>query len=252
MKNRIIFSDGGKGGVGKSTVSAALADYLIRQDLNPIVIEADISNPDVGRMFKDHDEVISASFDLRETFDWSEFVVKVEEFQKDGAVQILVNLPATINFKGNLNEAIETFKLLDIEIISFFTMSRSYDSVSLLDKSFKSGLLSLSDRSVVVLNGIHGEEKDFTRFNQSGLREKIADSGGSVIFIPELFYRSYDICFLELHKTFSLVEKEEIPLLYKVQIGRWLTKVYSVFDSILPYSSEHDVSCHMIEEAEAD
>ena len=46
-----LFTVGGcKGGVGKSMVSIALLDYLLRRDTPVLLIDTDTSNPDVWRL----------------------------------------------------------------------------------------------------------------------------------------------------------------------------------------------------------
>jgi ABC-type dipeptide/oligopeptide/nickel transport system ATPase component len=219
MSSRIIFSDGGKGGVGKSMVATALVDYLSKKGLAVAAIEADITNRDVSRIFDDHPDIKNAEFDLRESFDWTEFVVSVENLLTMQDIQIVVNLPATINFRGYLTEAVEAFKMMNLEVIGLFTLNRYPESVKLLGESLNEGILSMAHHRVAILNGLHGEPHQFERFNDSDAKNKLLDGGGKIAYFPELNYRACDLCLLENNKTFSLMEKAKIPVIYKVQIG---------------------------------
>jgi len=56
MSEPIIVVGGGKGGVGKSTVSVGTIDKLLAHGEKVHLIESDTSNPDVWNMYRDEIE----------------------------------------------------------------------------------------------------------------------------------------------------------------------------------------------------
>ena len=68
----IYLIGGSKGGVGKSMVTLALADYLQRHVSHAAMVETDTSNPDV--MKAPRDEMMCASYDLDDADGWIGFV----------------------------------------------------------------------------------------------------------------------------------------------------------------------------------
>jgi hypothetical protein len=68
----IYLVGGSKGGVGKSMVTLALADYLQRQGTHAVLLETDTSNPDVMKALRD--EIKCAAYDLDDADGWIGFV----------------------------------------------------------------------------------------------------------------------------------------------------------------------------------
>ncbi len=68
----IYLVGGSKGGVGKSMVALALADYLQRQGIHAVLLETDTSNPDVMKALRD--EIKCAAYDLDDADGWIGFV----------------------------------------------------------------------------------------------------------------------------------------------------------------------------------
>ena len=68
----IYLVGGSKGGVGKSMLTLALADYLQRQGIHAVLLETDTSNPDVMKALRD--EIKCAAYDLDDADGWIGFV----------------------------------------------------------------------------------------------------------------------------------------------------------------------------------
>ena len=78
----LYFIGGSKGGVGKSFLSMALADYLTQYKGRKIVlIESDTSNPDVGKTFTHSDDVEVLSLSLDNADGWIGVVHTLEPEQ---------------------------------------------------------------------------------------------------------------------------------------------------------------------------
>src|ERR1700749_2244914 len=74
---RLILIAGGKGGVGKSTVSVAVIDSLLEQGDNPVLVESDTSNPDVYKMYGS--ELEHRLIDLDNVDGWMDLVNYADE-----------------------------------------------------------------------------------------------------------------------------------------------------------------------------
>ena len=231
MTKRIIFSDGGKGGVGKSFVSICLVDYLLKLGEEPGVIESDTANPDVGRIFNQHAHCTTLFYDLKQPEDWLQFTVSLEEYA-DHIESFVINLPAGIVNANCLQDSIGPFREMGYAITTLFTINRHIDSINLLGESLESGLLAHSDQRIVVLNGSYGQESSFARFEASEIRQRLLAMGGSVLYLPELFHVTCDLCLLEKNMTFSDVLKEPIQIAYRYQIMRWISNVHCRFDQV--------------------
>ena len=241
MDKRVIFSDGGKGGVGKSIVSIALVDYLLTKDGTTLLIDADTTNPDVERLFHAHPGVIAQLYDLRDEDDVFSFLSVFEE-QADNVDTVVINLPACFDFSQHMDTAIELFKALQFEVWAFFTINRQADSINLLGNSLTRGLLSRVDAAVVVRNGFFGADHVFERFEESKAKTQLLQQGGQVIYLPELFHRSLDQCLLEKKITFSEASRHEIQLVYRFQIGRWIASVHQSFDRVFAHATGQPVN----------
>jgi len=234
MNNRtIIFSDGQKGGVGKSMTAITLADYLMRHSSAIGVIDADHTNPDLARLFnRNIENVFTATYDFSELDDWMLFLESLEKLPQD-IQNIIVSLPATLNINPYLDTACAVLDALNFDIACFFTLNRQADSVNLLSSSMETGLLSRSSTRVAVLNGLFGNEDKFDRWVDSDTKAKFESDGGSTAYLPELFYRSVDLCLVELQLPFSIAIQQEMPLVYRAQIQQWLRQTDSLYEKAL-------------------
>ena len=80
----LYFIGGSKGGVGKSFLSMALADYLTKyKNRKIILVESDTSNPDVGKTFAQNDDVEVLSLSLDNADGWIELVNSCEGSNRD-------------------------------------------------------------------------------------------------------------------------------------------------------------------------
>jgi hypothetical protein len=85
----VHFFHGDKGGVGKSFVAQSFVDWLATRGIAPLVIDSDLRNPDLARMFPD----AAVSVDLRQHEGWLELLSLLHESDRE---QVVVSLPAGI------------------------------------------------------------------------------------------------------------------------------------------------------------
>ncbi len=207
---RIIISHGDKGGVGKSMVASAIADYLHANGEMVAIIDADTRNPDVDRMFGKY--LPCAKINLRSENGWMDLMDFVESHPGHS---IVMSTPAGIGEYmyidiPRLSDFLKELKT-PAEMELWWTINRQTDSVNLLGDTYKS-YGTCFDRIRVVCNLYHsmGDKTAFTIWNESPLRPKLEKVGGMTIYFPELTQRVTD----------ELAKPEKImPFSYAVDVG---------------------------------
>jgi hypothetical protein len=174
----IIFSDGNKGGVGKTVVSHAVIAYCIANNLPIRVIEADDQNPDISRIFKDAEKI-----SLREKDGWMDLAKSVHGTE----IPVLVNLPAQIGdpiaqFGARIIGGVA--KRGGHQIVDLWTMGRGLDSVILFGKSREN--MPEGTVHIAILNGFFGPKDKFVIWNESKTFAGFEAAGGNTILFPEL------------------------------------------------------------------
>jgi hypothetical protein len=231
MKN-LIYVGGSKGGTGKSMVCIALVDYVRKtfpQD-EILLIETDSSNPDVGRLYRKTEGVISSGLLLNE--EDSGWMQMVDDIYKTSAKHVIVNSMAASNLgiqshgalldKNILNER------LDVKFNVFWAMNRQKDSVVLL----KDILRWMESATVYpVLNLYFGKEEEFMFYRAaSDIQQMILDRGGRSLVFPGLNDLIADRLYTDE------INLEELPshlgLGMRTGLERWLSLVKDSFDEV--------------------
>ena len=190
--SRFIIVHGDKGGVGKSFVAQALADYLLSQNEPVAIIDADTANPDVSRMFDKY--VPCAQADVRSETGWMDvmdFVIKHR------GSTIIMNTPAGIGeyMKADMTSFTEFLanQEIPVEMELWWTMNVQHDSVNLLSKANDAyGQFFKRLRVVCNLHFANGDKSaqgPFLLWNESTLRTSIEKNNGMTIFFPGLHVR---------------------------------------------------------------
>lgn len=191
---KAIPSGGAKGGTGKSTTAAVLANNLSRNPENRVlIVETDTQNPDVARSVSETSRKnISLIYaDLRVTEGADDFLEAIESCYEDYDYCVISLPGADIDVPKIVGVTDSLFKQLDIELIEFFTMSTTSDSVNLFKKSQENGFGSIASQSIVVLNGFFGKRDDFKIWNGSETRQKYAHTE---LYLPNLVARTFSAC----------------------------------------------------------
>jgi Mrp family chromosome partitioning ATPase len=89
MAAAVWMVSGSKGGVGKSTVCMALVHYLLKQESELLLIEADTANPDVGKVYGKSIETMYLNLDEKEG--WMDLANRLAEHPEQAAI---INTPA--------------------------------------------------------------------------------------------------------------------------------------------------------------
>jgi hypothetical protein len=175
--NKIIVIGGGKGGVGKSTVSLALLDALLYAGNEPVYVETDDSNPDV---YKAVSELVTSEFcSLDDESGWIKLGGIIEANPK---TNIVVNTAARITDSLIEHGSILTdvANALKLKLIMLWPLNRQRDSLELL-KNFvdsKQGYAA----TYALLNTYFGKEDRFVRYHSTKLKDQVTDT----IVFPEL------------------------------------------------------------------
>lgn len=175
--NKIIIVGGGKGGVGKTTVTIALVDALITGGHAVIVVESDDSNPDAYKSLK---EIVNCEIC---NLDTEEGYIKLGGIiESNTSAFIVVNTAARLTSPLIKYGSIITDVVSELhrELIMLWPINRQKDSLELL-KSFVDE--SHGYHAIFALkNTYFGTPEKFSRYDMSKLKDRVT---GTLVF-PEL------------------------------------------------------------------
>ncbi|CAK0765293.1 CobQ/CobB/MinD/ParA nucleotide binding domain-containing protein [Gammaproteobacteria bacterium] len=230
--SRLILVHGDKGGVGKSTLSRAVLDYLYRRIRIPVVYDADHRNSQVHRFYKDIFPVNQLDLNIPGAFD--KILDKLAEGKKTAdKYSVFVDLPAQAG--GDIEDALSEMRFVDaMDSINaratvLFVMGRSIDSVNALQIAINA--FGTSADYVVVKNGFFGDADHYTIYDSSPLRQTLIKAGAKELVIPSLWGDSYDAVD-RLNLPFFKVAESELPLSTKARVSSWLDKFDAQFEKI--------------------
>jgi hypothetical protein len=184
---KFIVMHGDKGGVGKSMVAQAVADFLMSRGEKVAIIEADTRNPDVARMFNKN--LPCSQTNVRSETGWMDVMDFV---MKHPGHTIILNTPAGIG--ENMAEDMASFaqflreQEVAVEMELWWVMNVQHDSVNLLGDAFKSYGQHFS-RIRVCCNLHFGEKSAFMLWNESPLKTQMEKKNGLTIYFPALHIR---------------------------------------------------------------
>ena len=189
---KVVVMHGDKGGVGKSMVSQALADYLMARGEQVAIIEADTRNPDVARMYGNNLPV--AQTNVRSETGWMDVMDFV---MKHPGHSIILNTPAGIGeyMKQDMESFARFLKDQDVpvEMELWWVMNVQHDSVNLLSDAFNSyGHYFARVRVCCNLHFSGGDKTPqgpFVLWNESPLKTQIEKKNGLTIYFPGLHIR---------------------------------------------------------------
>jgi len=230
--SRLILVHGDKGGVGKSTLSRAVLDYLYRRIRVPVVYDADHRHSQVYRFYKDIFPVKRIDSRMHSAFD--QILNKLAEGKKSTEkFNVFVDLPAQAG--SDIEDALTEMRFIDaLESIHaratiLFAIGRATDSINALQIAFNA--FSRDADFVIVKNGFFGDSESYDIYDSSQIRQNVIKSGTKEIFIPALkgdAYESVD----RLNLPFFKVAESELFLATKARVSSWLDKCDMEFEKI--------------------
>ena len=224
MAKNIYLIGGSKGGVGKSLVSMATVDYLQQRDQDVLLVDADTSNPDVWKAYKDI--VRTDLLDLDQADDWIE-LINLCDNNPDSVV--VINTAARNNkgvsaYGTTLNNTLTDLKR---KLVTLWVINRQRDSLELL----KEYIDAIPDTIVHVLrNGYFGEERKFELYNGSKRRALVEERGGLSLTFPDLADRVSDDIYSKRLNIASAAK--DLPLGNRAELHRWRAAVKSLLDQL--------------------
>jgi hypothetical protein len=220
MSKPIVVVGGGKGGVGKSTVSIGVIDTLLAHGENVQLIESDTSNPDVWKMYRN--EIETCLINLDDANGWID-LVNVCEGNPESV--IVLNTAARNNggvaaYGHTLNSTLAALKR---DLITIWVINRQRDSLELLNQ-YMAALTG--SRIHVMRNGYFGGEQKFQFYNGSNLRTQVENAGGKSLTFPDLADRVSDDLY---SKRLSIgAAMQTLPLGNRAELARWRREVHRV------------------------
>ncbi|HEX7909162.1 MAG TPA: protein mobD [Paraburkholderia sp.] len=220
----IYLVGGSKGGVGKSMVTLAMADYMQRLGIHAVLLETDTSNPDVMKALRD--EIRCAAYDLDDADGWIGFV-NFCDTHRDAAVIVNTaarNQTGVTRYGGTLARTLDE---LDRQLVVLWVINRQRDSLELLHifgQTFPDALTH------VVRNGYFGAPDKFTLYQESQLRKTIETKGRSLDF-PDLADRVAD----ELRsQRISIRQAAEVMQIgQRAELLRWRELCDAMFSKVI-------------------
>lgn len=231
LKN-LVYVGGSKGGTGKSMVCMSLVNYFRNKfpEDEILLIETDSSNPDVGRLYRKTEGVISRGFFLNE--EDSAWMAMVDAVAKTPARHVIVNSMAASNLgiqnHGALLDSNILNGRLDVKFSVFWALNRNKDSVLLL-KDFLTWMKS----AVVypVLNLYFGKEEEFLFYRSAAdVQQIILERGGRSIVFPGLNDLIADRLYTDELNLEELPSHLGLGMLTGLE--RWLATVQDAFDQV--------------------
>ena len=228
-QSSILLIGGEKGGVGKSLVSRALAQYFIDHSMPFVGFDTDRSHGALMRFYADY-----ASPILIDRYEALDHIVETAVEQPgirvlvDLAAQTHAPLVAWMDDSGVLDLAPENA----LRITYWHVMDTGRDSVDLL----RQVLERFQDRLhyVVVRNQLRGN--DFSNLEKSGLLDRLSDLGGRVVEIKQL-HQSV-IQKIDARDSSFWAAKQSgaefgagLGLMERQRLKTWINNVFAEFDA---------------------
>ncbi len=176
MKQTIVIG-GGKGGVGKSTVTMAVLDALRQAGYQPIYVETDDSNPDVFKAVRG-----TVACELCSLDDESGYICLGDLMERNKETPIVVNTPAraTPGLIAHGGILCDVAKSTGRRMVMVWALNRQRDGLELLKQFVDAG--QPYEAIYALLNTYFGSPDKFARYHASKLKDRLA---GALIF-PEL------------------------------------------------------------------
>jgi len=217
MEN-VYWIGGAKGGVGKSMVAAGLIDYLRNAGRDPVLVETDKKNPDVGRAHQK--EIHTEAFDLSDQDGWVELLDLCGK--EDGP--IVINSAAGSDETQGIDALEQSIGAVGRKLVVLWVINRQRDCVELLRDFMK----SIDSAEVHVVRNLYfGGSHKFELFNDSKTKKDLEARGGKTFDLPELADRIANELYSKRVSIAKCLEGSETGI--RFILVRWQTSVHKVF-----------------------
>lgn len=242
IQKHIYISDGDKGGVGKSVLSAAVCEARLAIRRRIALVEGDATQPDVALRYADDPDVLSGILPLNRAGDASLAVSKFATWLETNAPDdVIINLPAgasdTLNQQADLIR--ELADTLGYTLTCFYSLGKGDTPTAGLIKSLKSGVLSHvdPDGQIVVYPAFQGDPHDFVWYSHEARKA----FQGKEIVMPFLDNRDAFKKMLVTPGRLQTLANVGAPgwmIVDRLNVSRWLKTVIAAVSSVIPSDDE--------------
>jgi hypothetical protein len=175
--SKIIVVGGGKGGVGKSTVTIAVVEMLRSRGDRVILVESDDSNPDAYKALNTLTTCEICNLDTEEGYI---NLGNLIESHKDAYIVLNTAARSTNGIIKHGGILVDTARELKRDLVMLWPINRQRDSLELLAEFLEA---SEGYKATYVLkNTYFGEPSKFARYDNSKIRERVT----ATVTFPEL------------------------------------------------------------------
>lgn len=222
-KRLIVLVGGDKGGVGKSTVARALAEYFNRNQTQYIGYDGDDTNPSFLRFFGNAERLNTKTL--------KGFEPLVNHLEGDERLVQLVDLGAgTSLVLGQFCEQtglIDFASQFDAQVTFLFVLAPSADSVGLL----KILTEQYGDRIRYVIARSEAIPGTWSLWEESKTRNRLlVELAATEISIPALDAETYSMIDRHSLGWSSAAADKRLPLVNRSYVHRWLARVFAEFE----------------------
>jgi hypothetical protein len=220
---RVIWVTGGKGGVGKSTVSRGIYDLLHTSGVSVGAFDGDRDNSQLHRYCKNLGSGVQR-IDIENRGDADLLVDAMDTLKPDvvlvdvaaGGSKSLLDIETDQRILSDAAELGYKFTIVSV-------MSRIKDSVNLLKATLESTAAFDIDH-IAFKNLYFGSADRFRLFDASSTKTQLLASGGLVLDVPEMYDDTYEILDdKNLSFTLALDEKNGLARSHRNRIHQWLS-----------------------------
>ncbi|MDA8060244.1 MAG: protein mobD [Nitrospiraceae bacterium] len=217
MEN-VYWIGGAKGGTGKSMVGMGLIDFLRHEGREPILIETDKKNPDVGRAHRT--EIRTEGLDLSDQDGWVELLNLCSVAESPVVINTAVGADETLGIDA-LEQSLEFSKK---RLVVLWPINRQRDSIELL----RDFLQSIRSAEVHVVRNLYfGAAHKFELFNDSKTRKELEERGGKVLDFPEIADRIANELYSKRLSIRTCLSTAETGT--RFVLARWQNLVHQMF-----------------------
>lgn len=220
---KIIMVTSGQGGTGKSFVSMSLLDFFGKKNTAALLVEADISVPDVAKTYMQ--TVLTAPISLDSSAGWVELVNTIARHPERAVV---INMPPRSSEAVAEHGSILTGALSELgrKLETLWVINRARASLSSLHDHTN----HLECQTHVVINGHFGDCEQFELYEASDVRKLVEASGGQSVYFPSLADRVTDKLFNE--RSTIAEAMDSMPLGERSVLAAWRSRVANALNSL--------------------
>jgi hypothetical protein len=218
----IILVGGDKGGVGKSTVARAIADYLAEKAVTFTGYDGDDTNPTFLRFFPE-----AVRIHTKSVKGFEPLINGLEAEPSHQLVDLGAGTSIVLTHFADQTGFIDLAREYGVRVIVVFVLAPSADSVGLL----KTLAEQYGNRVSYVIARSNAIPGTWDLWEGSKARKRLLDELNAIeIHIPALDAEAFSLVDRNSLRWSAAVEDKRLPLASRSYIHRWLTKVSVEFD----------------------